>query len=414
MKHICWVVFSVLATLARTTHAQTPSAGEAPADDEPSIAPEPPADSEPVLPPEHVGGGKPTTLPGEPSSTDQELTLDRLVLSAANRIDLNFFGDVSLIQLNEQKAAFTIGAVGFQVTAHLADHLVGRTEYVVKYAEGETVIDLERLYLEYRTARWALIAGRTHSELGYWNTAFHHGTWLQLTMNRPHVLDFEEGGGILETHSVGLTAMYGPKRGDSGVDLMLAVGNGHGRTIDVVQTGSDNNWAKSVLLRLGLVGIGHPALRFGINVGVDEIAAESAAVRPLLPDKSILELVTGFYLALRSEGLVVYSETYNILHHGGGQTWQLTDGFLLAGYRFGAVTPFGEIEARRGDGFSDPYYRPDPAVGSHSIPPANFVEGTLGVRYELNAWSALKVEVAAASFSDRTDYRAEINWSFGR
>jgi hypothetical protein len=407
------LVFAILGTLARITLAQAPAppppAAAGPPDDAKSPVK---VAAEPVIEPEHVISGKPAVPAAQP--VDQEMTLDRLVLSSASRFDLNFFGDVSLVQLNDAPTAFTLGPVGFQLTAHLADHLVGRTEYVVKFKNDQTVIDLERLYLEYRTDRWALMVGRTHSELGYWNTAFHHGTWLQLTIKRPRVLGFEEGGGVLATHSTGITASYGPRRGDSGLEVVVAVGNGRGRTIDVVQEGADNNWEKSVLVRLGAVGIGHPALRFGINIGTDSIAPESAAVRPLLPNQQIFELVTGVFLALRGERLVVFSETYNVLHRGGGQLWQFTDGFLIAGYRFGQFIPFGEIEARGGNGADDPYYRPDPAIGSASVSPGNFVEGTVGARYEVNAWSALKVELSAISFANGSDYRAEINWSFGR
>jgi hypothetical protein len=410
MKQACWITVIVLMAPVGTALAQSASA--APASDEPASEATPPAASEPTLPPEHVGAAKPALL-DEPTS--RELTLDRIVLSATNRIDLNLFGDVSLLQLNDNDTAFVIGPVGVQITAHLADHLVGRTEWVVKFdAGGATVIDLERLYLEYRTDHWAFVAGKTHSEFGYWNTAFHHGTWLQLTKRRPRVVDFEQAGGVLATHSTGVTASYGPKRGDSGVELLVAVGNGHGRTLDTVLTESDNNAFKSVLIRLGAIGFGDPALRFGVNVAVDEIAPEPVAVRPLLPDRAIQELVTGFYLAFRGDRVLVFSETYNILHHSNDQNWQFTDGFLLAGYRFGQFTPYGEIEARYGDGAIDPYYQPDPAVDAHIVKPANFVEGTAGVRYELNTWSALKLELAAASFADRTDYRAELNWSFGR
>jgi hypothetical protein len=284
----------------------------------------------------------------------------------------------------------------------------------MKFRDAETVVDIERVYLEYRTERWAIEAGRTHSELGYWNTAFHHGTWLQLTIERPRVLAFEEGGGVLETHTIGVTAIYSPKRGDHGLEFVISTGNGRGRTIDAVQNTGDDNLAKSLLLRLGTVGIGHPALRFGANVAIDEIAPEDAAVRPLLPNKSIFELVTGVFLALRSERVIVFSETYNLLHHASHQTWQFTDGFLLVGYRFGQLVPYGEFELRRGNGARDPYYRPAAALGSLSVPPEDFVEGTAGLRYDVSPWSALKVELAAARFEHNSDYRAAINWSFGR
>jgi len=133
-----------------------------------------------------------------------------------------------------------------------------------------------------------------------------------------------------------------------------------------------------------------------------------------LPDKPILEVVAGAYLAFRGERLMVFSETYNVLHRGGGKSWQITDGFLIAGYRFGQVIPFGELEVRHGDGLADPYYSPDPAIGSESVAPGDFIEGTVGLRYELNAWSALKLELAAGTFEHVSDYRVEVNWSFGR
>ncbi len=414
MKLSGCLVFAILGTLGRITLAQVPApppprASGGPPDDAKSPVK---VVDEPVIEPEHVVSGKPAGPAAEP--IDKEMTLDRLVLSSVSRFDLNFFGDISAVQLNDAPTAFALGPVGFQLTAHLADRLVGRTEYVVKFKNDQTEIDLERLYLEYRTDHWALMVGRTHTELGYWNTAFHHGTWLQLTIKRPRVLGFEDGGGVLATHSTGITASYGPRRGDSGLEMVVAVGNGRGRTIDKVQEGADNNWEKSVLLRLGAVGIGHPALRFGINIGTDSIAPEAAAVRPLLPDQQIFEFVTGVFLALRGERLVVFSETYNVLHRGGGQIWQFTDGFIIAGLRFGQVIPFAEIEARTGNGADDPYYRPDPAIGSASVAPGNFVEGTVGARYEVNAWSALKVELSTISFANSSDYRAEINWSFGR
>jgi hypothetical protein len=417
MKQPCWLVLAAMAMPATSARAQSPS----PAVPASAVPPREPGagsaggtPSEHSFEPEHVASTKPVGTAPSLAVPEEALTLDRLVLSTTNRIDLNFFGDVSLEQLEGQKPAFAVGPLGFQFTAHLTDGLVGRSEIVMSYQDGETILDVERAYLEYRTTRWAFAVGRTHAEFGYWNNAFHHGRWLQLTINRPHVLRFEDEGGILQVHSVGASISYAPQRGDSGLELAVGVANGHGRTIERIQTEGDNNWAKSVLVRIGAVGIGHPALRFGVNAAVDSIAPEAATVRPLLADKPILEIITGAYLALRGEHVMVFSETYNVLHRGGGKSWQVTDGFLIAGYRIGQFIPFGEIEARRGDGLADPYYSPDPAIDSESVAPGSFVEGTAGLRYELNAWSALKLELAAGSFERVSDYRAEVNWSFGR
>ena len=48
-----------------------------------------------------------------------------------------------------------------------------------------------------------LEVGRFHTDIGYWNTAFHHGLWLQIPVERPHVLRFEDDGGLVPVHWVG-------------------------------------------------------------------------------------------------------------------------------------------------------------------------------------------------------------------
>jgi hypothetical protein len=404
----CWFVLVTVGMPPRSSRAQAPPGPPA------AVPPPCEASSEPIFEPEHVAGTKPIGAAPGPAGPEEPMTLDRLVLTSANRIDLNFFGDVSVVQRKDEKAGFAVGPLGFQVTAHLAEGLLGRTEFAMLFEDGETVLDIERAYLEYRASRWTFSAGRTHADLGYWNNAFHHGRWLQLTINRPHVLRFEDEGGMLPIHAVGANVSYSPARGDHGLEVAVGVGNGHGRTIERIQGEGDNNWAKSILVRIGAVGIGDPALRFGMNVVVDKIAPEDVTVRPLLPDRPIYELITGVYLAFRGERLSVFSETYNVLHRGGGTSWQTTDGFLVAGYRFGPFIPYGELEARHGDGRSDPFYSPDPAIGSESVAPGNFIEGTVGLRYEIGVWSALKLELAAGRFEHVSDQRVELNWSFGR
>lgn len=401
MKNPVPEIALAVAALASSAWAQ-PAGDAAPAP--PPSEPEP---NEPVLAPENVTGARQGT--GETPTT-----IDQLVIASVERIDLNFFGDVSLVKLSDQDPGFAIGPLGFQVAAHLAAGLTGRTEFALEFDNNTTVIDLERAYLEYRTPHWLITAGRTHAELGYWNNAFHHGRWLQLTIDRPRVLRFEDEGGMLPVHQVGVTLAYGPKRGDAGVELAVGVGNGHGRVLETIQTNGDNNNAKSVLVRLGTVGLFHPTLRVGVNVAVDSIAPEPMAVRPLAPDASILELIGGAYLALRGERLLVFSEAYSVVHRASGTTWQTSDGFFLAGYRIGSWIPYGQIEARYGDGDVDPFYNPDPSINSVTVPPLNYVEGTGGLHYDLSTWSAIKLEFSARNQESGNDYRVELNWSFGR
>jgi len=46
--------------------------------------------------------------------------------------------------------------------------------------------------------------GRTHNPAGYWREQFHHGGWLQPTITRPAIAEFEVPGGVLPAHTTGL------------------------------------------------------------------------------------------------------------------------------------------------------------------------------------------------------------------
>src|SRR3982750_983731 len=112
------------------------AASAQPAPDAASPQPPDPA-TETVLPPE------PITAPKAPGP-DEPITVDQLVIGSTDRIDLNFFGDVSLLKVSHDDLGFAVGPIGFQVAAHLAPGLTGRTEFAMELGEGETIVDVER------------------------------------------------------------------------------------------------------------------------------------------------------------------------------------------------------------------------------------------------------------------------------
>ena len=65
------------------------------------------------------------------------------------------------------------------INGQLSRSLLGTAE--VKFDsddENHQTVTLERLHLRWQTQRFYLVGGRTHTDIGYWNTAFHHGAWL--------------------------------------------------------------------------------------------------------------------------------------------------------------------------------------------------------------------------------------------
>ncbi|HIF63482.1 MAG TPA: hypothetical protein EYG16_08205 [Deltaproteobacteria bacterium] len=67
--------------------------------------------------------------------------------------------------------------------------------------------ELERLMVgKQLTPGTSVWGGRFLAPLGYWNTAFHHGTWLQTSISRPGIIEFEDKGGALPMHITGVLA----------------------------------------------------------------------------------------------------------------------------------------------------------------------------------------------------------------
>jgi hypothetical protein len=90
-------------------------------------------------------------------------------------------------------------AVDFFAT-YTAGHLNALAEYVLDRHEA----DLERGQVGWFLENERIWIGRFHNPVGYWNTAFHHGGYMQTTVSRPGVVSFEDDGGIVPTHATGL------------------------------------------------------------------------------------------------------------------------------------------------------------------------------------------------------------------
>ena len=78
-------------------------------------------------------------------------------------------------------------------------------ELVLENAEDETHIEIERWWLKHKFSETiSLSVGRFHTPIGFWNKNYHHGAFLFDTVDRPFYLEFEDDGGVLPSHSVGI------------------------------------------------------------------------------------------------------------------------------------------------------------------------------------------------------------------
>jgi hypothetical protein len=193
------------------TVAPTAASGQ-----EPAAAP--PVAQEPPTPHEHT-----MSLPGGGPS---------LKIRAFGDVNLGLGSDANpLIFPLPQPVhnTFEIGEFDLFLSSRLSRHVSGISEIVIgSDPTNFWGLDIERLQITYKANPYFEIsAGRYHTSIGYYNTAFHHGTWFQTATGRPFQYYFEDSGGLLPVHSVGVTSTgLVPHTGALELHWVAEVGNG--------------------------------------------------------------------------------------------------------------------------------------------------------------------------------------------
>ncbi|HEX4857371.1 MAG TPA: hypothetical protein VFV17_00040 [Usitatibacteraceae bacterium] len=334
--------------------------------------------------------------------------LDGTLTRQASNLPLRGFFDVNAFARNGNRSrGFGGGTLDFYLTPELGNGFKSLAELVVERSDdGGTAIDLERVQVGYAFSDAATLwIGRVHSPFGYWNTAFHHGQQIAPSIQRPRFIDFEDKGGIIPAHLVGLwlTGQVPAGAGKFSYDLIVANAP---RLVDGVL--DPNNFESTSRSWASLANAGY---RFGgaasnLKVGAHFLGfrAEDDGVNPLLNRAARTQVkMAGVYAVFEGDRLNVIGETYHFRNRaaGGGTRHGSSMGFLHAGYDLGWLTPYARYERARIDQGDD--YFAGQASGQ------SYRRGLIGLRFETTANSALKFEVNRTRMVDReTDRYSEI------
>jgi hypothetical protein len=189
-------------------------------------------------------------------------------------------------------------------------------------------------------------------------------------------------------HQVGVVADGKLDLGRWELGYALGLSNGRGRTREEIQNTRDHNNEKAIHLRLSLVHERVPGLTFGMSLYRDEIP--DSATAPVHGDMD--EFIYGPYLTYIRGNYEILAEALNI-HHDDDLT---SDNFDTLGYyvqlarRWGKFKPYYRLD-RINFNKNDPFFGPEP----NSI-----LKNTLGLRYDISTFNALKFEY---SFSDTSE-----------
>ena len=334
-----------------------------------------------------------------------EHSVAQLASSAAQRVEdqgapLHAFADVGIGNHNAEFPQYH-GADIAELDFFLTPNLGSRTRALFELnfevgQDGAVNVDLERAQLGYQLGDSTTIwAGRFHTPYGYYNTAFHHGQEIATSLRRPRFLEFEDHGGVMPAHTVGLWLTSTQRVGDQKMTFDAYVGNGQrivNGTLDMNNAGVQQGSS----IFGGNVGWLLGGALDGLKVGVDAFQTRIAN-QDVSPWYFTQVRSFGPYVAYDTDSWENIAELYFFNnedltaptghHHSDA-------GFVQLGYRAaGRLTPYTRYE-RGSFQQSDNYFAAQEYGDSYD-------RYALGVNFAIDLQSVLKFELAETHISDR-------------
>ena len=279
------------------------------------------------------------------------------------------FGDVTFHGDNQKGSttSFTLGQLDLFITSDVSEkfRFLGEVVFEAEQNTNSYGVDVERLLMQYAPKDWLNVSvGRYHTAIGYYNTAYHHSTWLQTTTGRPFLFEFEDKGGILPIHNVGVSVTGLIPSGSLGLHYIAEVGNGRASRDPVnqeaVQNVVDENNRKAVNLGFFV----RPQWKQGLQAGM------SVYYDLLQPNNSprIGETILAGHVIYERPNFEWLNEALVIRHDiRGGRTYNTPGFYTQFSKRFGSYRPYFRYQylnvANTEPVFSDVGLQHGPSVG---------------------------------------------------
>jgi hypothetical protein len=312
------------------------------------------------------------------------------------------FGDISYISRDgSSQDGFAIGQAVAHLSASLGHSFGVFGEFSLTARDTEYVAEVERFIVKYAFSDLLkLSAGRYHTPIGYWNSTFHHGAWLQTTTSRPEMVRF--GSQIVPIHFVG-GLVEGNIPGETlGLAYMAGFGNGRHSNIARAGDAGDVNGDNAWMFQLHTSPARYRGLKAGIGYYKDVV---SPTAEPEVDEKT-----ASAYVAWAKEAPEIIIEYLHSTHElasdssvsGDVDAWYAQFSWRLSG-KYRQWKPYARYERNRIDDS-------DPLLGDLGL---DYDGGILGVRWDFNPYAALKGEYRNEEFDNNgreNNFRLQVSF----
>jgi len=310
-----------------------------------------------------------------PGSAHQHETAEQQTASGQMEVhypslQIRGFGDVDFSATDQKgtTSGFNLG----QLDLHLASALSRKVTYFGEMTfnaqpTGYTV-EVERSIIRYDyNDFFKLSFGRYHTPIGYWNTAFHHGAWLQTTISRPDMVRI--GGTFIPVHFVGFLAEGNIPSGGAGLSYSAG---------DAGDNNNNRAWVANLYSR--------PVRLYGLQMGIS-VYRDKLTLPVVTPTgNEFREWISAAHIAWTKENPEFLAEFANV-NHKNILTNAITNNqayYVQIGYRL----PWFEKTLK-------PYYRFEHThtpLSEQVFTNQDLVESILGLRYDITNYASFKSE----------------------
>ena len=324
----------------------------------------------------------PAAVPGPTASHEDHVSMGEIRDTERRfpSLQIRGFGDVDF-SATDQKGSVSGFNLG-QLVLHLASPLSEKVSYFgeISFTAQPTSYELsvERSIIRYDyNDYFKLSFGKYHTPLGYWNTAFHHGAWLQTTITRPEMIQF--GGTFIPTHFVGVEAEGNIPSGGLGLGYNVGLGNGRSSILSKSGDSGDSNDNRSWVANLYARPTRFYGLQLGASVYRDKLTPQ--------PGRNFEEWITGADVVWTKEKPEFLAEYANVHHRDvlTLNTWDSQAFYVQLAYRL----PWQQSKWK-------PYYRYEyihkPEDDPTLVNVLDLSGSTFGVRYDITNYAAFKGE----------------------